>query len=415
MNFLVTPSGELELNSLTDELDIQVAGQFVDQLMDLGVLLLAEGPLLANCPLFCVYKALQPGEKRCIADCKRGGQNHCMAQDPVFLIQSDDVLPQLYPKGYTAIADASKHFHNFPTKKEERQYLGCIHPVTGVFLVYAGLPMGGGNSPAIACRLSNSAIRQLRSTSKAFAGKVVENTWRRSLEGQKYHPEWGHGRVRIGEDGIPACLIWGMVDDFKVHGATKRKCDEGFSAFMDLTVRLGFICQKTKTCPPDQKQKLCGLIYNTEAVPRIILPECKVSRALATLEYVIRQNSRGQLSRLSVAVMGGLLQSLVDATPARQGQTYLRRLYDEIHNVPGVLGKALYYTEISLSMSVLEDLEWWISFLTENPGNESRCGKAGKLAVTFGDGSERVPVEPLNGFAIKGSNSKLGWVLGPLR
>ena len=73
MNFLVTPSGELELNSLTDELDIQVAGQFVDQLMDLGVLLLAEGPLLANCPLFCVDKALQPGEKGCITDCKRGG------------------------------------------------------------------------------------------------------------------------------------------------------------------------------------------------------------------------------------------------------------------------------------------------------------------------------------------------------
>jgi hypothetical protein len=52
-----------------------------------------------------------------------------------------------------------------------------------------------------------------------------------------------------------------------------------------------------------------------------------------------------------------------------------------------LLGRALYYTEIELSLLVLEDLEWWFAFLAENPGNESRSGKAGKLAVTFGDGS----------------------------
>jgi hypothetical protein len=310
-----------------------------------------------------------------------------MGQDPVFLIRSDNVLPQLYPGGYMAIADASKHFHNFPTKKEERQYLGCIHPVSGIFLVYAGLPMGGGNSPAIACRLSNSAIRMIRATDQAFSGDVKENTWCRSLEGHTYRPEWGHGQVHIGKDGLPACLISGMVDDFTVHGPTKRKCGAGFSGFMDLTVCLGFICQKIKTCPPGQKQKLCGLIYDTVSIPKILLPEAKISRACATLEYVIRQNSRGRLSWLSVAVMGGLLQSLVDATPSCQGKTYLRRLYDEIHSIPGLLGRALYYTEIELSMSVLEDLEWCFTFLADNPGNESRSGKAGKLAVTFGDGS----------------------------
>jgi hypothetical protein len=387
MNFLITPEGELELNSLTEEIDIEVAGKFVDELMSLGVLLLATEDLKANCPLFCVDKAGQPGQKRCIADCKRGGQNRCTGQDPCFLIRSNDVLPQLYPGGYTAIADASKFFHNFPTREDERKYLGCIHPVSGIFLVYAGLPMGGGNSPAIACRLSNSAIRMLRETSPAFAGEVRENTWRRSLQGHEYHPEWGHGRVRIGADGEPACLVWGMVDDFKVHGSSKEKCGAGFSAFMDLTVRLGFICKKEKTCPPGQHQKFCGLMYDTHTIPKILLPESKISRARATVEYVIRQNGRGKLSRLSVAVMGGLLQSLVDATPSRQGQTYLRRLYDEIHAVQGLMGKALYYTEILLSMSVLEDLEWWLTFLAENPGNESRCGKAGKLAVTFGDGS----------------------------
>ena len=250
MNFLITLGGELELNSLSDDIDIEVAGKFVDELMSLGVLLLATEDLKANCPLFCVDKAGQPGEKRCIADFKRGGQNKCSGQDPCFLIRSNDVLPQLYPGGYTAIADASKFFHSFPTRKDERKYLGCIHPVSGIFLVYAGLPMGGGNSPAIAFRLSNSAIRMLRETSPAIAGEIKKNTWRSSLEGHEYHPEWGHGRVPIGEDGEPACLIWGMVDDFKVHGPSEKKCGAGFSAFMDLTVHLGFICKKEKTCPP---------------------------------------------------------------------------------------------------------------------------------------------------------------------
>jgi hypothetical protein len=73
-----------------------------------------------------------------------------MGQDPVFLIRSADVLPHLYPEGYSAIADASKHFYNFKTRKEEQLYLGCIYPATGAFLIYVGLPMGEGNSPAIA-------------------------------------------------------------------------------------------------------------------------------------------------------------------------------------------------------------------------------------------------------------------------
>ncbi|MCK7580969.1 MAG: hypothetical protein MZV65_38715, partial [Chromatiales bacterium] len=38
-----------------------------------------------------------------------------------------------------------------------------------------------------------------------------------------------------------------------------------------------------------------------------------------------------ELSRLTLAVVTGLLQSLVEATPQRIGQTYLRRLYDRIH------------------------------------------------------------------------------------
>jgi hypothetical protein len=57
----------------------------------------------------------------------------------------------------------------------------------------------------------------------------------------------------MGSDGLPAALIWVMVDDYLIHAPTKRKCREAFTVFMNHMVRLGFICQCVKTGPPAQK------------------------------------------------------------------------------------------------------------------------------------------------------------------
>jgi hypothetical protein len=73
MNFLVWPSGELELNSEMDEVQLEVAARFVDELISLGVLVEATEELRATGPLFLVPKPGQPGEWRCISDMKRGG------------------------------------------------------------------------------------------------------------------------------------------------------------------------------------------------------------------------------------------------------------------------------------------------------------------------------------------------------
>jgi hypothetical protein len=59
-------------------------------------------------------------------------------------------------------------------------------------------------------------------------------------------------------------------------------------------------------------------------------------------------DDQGILSRLRAAVGGGLLQSLVDATPARQGQTYLRGLYDDVHLTSEKYGRELYYSVMKL-------------------------------------------------------------------
>jgi hypothetical protein len=387
MNFLITPEGELVLNSVMDEIEQEAAGRFIDELIALGILLPAQGPLLANCPLFCVDKANQPGQKRCIADMKRGGQNACIGKDPVYLSQKETILPRLYPGGYSAVADASKQFHNFKTKPSERQYLGCIHPVTGEQYVWAGLPMGAANSPAISCRITNSALRMIREREPVFQGTIDTNTWKDAMAGDDYDPRKGHGRILMGPDGLPAALLWVMVDDYLVHAPTKKKCCQAFSAFMDHMLRMGFICQPIKTSPPKQVQKFCGMLFDTTGAPTIRIPEEKISRARATIDYVRALNDQGVLSRLTAAVMGGLLQSLVEGTPSRQGQTYLRRLYDNIHHTTPLFGKPLYYTKVILGTATLDDLQWWDRFLQCNPGNTSRAGHMGTLGVTWGDGS----------------------------
>ena len=175
MNFLVLPSGDLVLNNDMDDKQLEVAAKFVDQLVALGVLVEADS-ILANCPLFCVSKAGQPDEFRCIADMRRGGQNACIASDPVYFQRGHDILNCLYAGGYSAVADQSKYFHNYLTLLSERPYLGTIHPVTNKCYVYRGLPMGSSNSPAIACRIGNSFLRKLRDECDAFQGVPVENS-----------------------------------------------------------------------------------------------------------------------------------------------------------------------------------------------------------------------------------------------
>jgi hypothetical protein len=121
----------------------------------LGVLVQVKpGEMLANGRLFCLPKPGQPGQWRILSDMKRGGQNAAVGLDPTVFPKSGMILDQLYAGGYSAVVDASKFFYNFPTRPDERPYLGCIHPRdVNVHYTYQSIPMGGSNSPAIAGRV----------------------------------------------------------------------------------------------------------------------------------------------------------------------------------------------------------------------------------------------------------------------
>jgi hypothetical protein len=179
-----------------------------------------------------------------------------MGKDPVYLVRTEDILPKLYTGGWSAVADASKHFHNFKTRKNERKYLGCVHPSDGSKWMYCGLPMGTTNAPAIACSLGSSGVRKLRDDNPTFSGWIIENTWGNTLMGTTYQAGVGHGRVEIKEDGTPVALIFSMVDDLLVHGLDKESTKRAFTEFMNHSVCLGFICQHIKTVvlPPKNKR-----------------------------------------------------------------------------------------------------------------------------------------------------------------
>ncbi len=96
--------------------------------------------------------------------------------------------------------------------------------------------MGSGQSPALDCRFGLSVLRRLAEEEPIVQGAIHENGWRTRLMGEAYRPEQGSGLIRIGEDGLPAALIWAFVDDFKIHASTRAKLITALNAFMDLAL-----------------------------------------------------------------------------------------------------------------------------------------------------------------------------------
>jgi hypothetical protein len=391
MNFLETPADGLTPNSNLVGDELAAAVEFTEELKSLLVI----GPprpgttVRCNAPLFVLPKPGQSGQWRVIADMKTGGQNECIGRDPVFLRKQGDILEQLYAGGHSAVADASKYFYQFPTKSEEQEFLGFIHPGTGELLVYYGLPMGSANSPAVAGRMGASFVRALKeSRPDLFGGVAVENSWRRTFAKEGvYDDRLGHGFTRLGSDGLPPVLVFFHVDDFLVHGPTYEKTAAAMTALMDAAVDVGMLFNPSKVTPPAHCVKYCGYLYDTTEIPTLRIPEDKLARSLAILDYVLSQP--GEMSGLALSVVYGTLQLLVAASPSNVGQTYLRQAYDSLYEGSEEQEDSRYllYRRIVISPGALADLQWWQAALRAGLCRVVRYDKSGMLVATFGDGS----------------------------
>jgi hypothetical protein len=94
MNFLKEPTSHILPNAdLTPE-QKTLAGEFVDELINLGVLLpeTETEKVVANAPLFCLPKPGQPGQWRVLADMKLGRQNEAIGRDLTVFPRGDVIL-----------------------------------------------------------------------------------------------------------------------------------------------------------------------------------------------------------------------------------------------------------------------------------------------------------------------------------
>lgn len=401
MNFLAEPIHQLQPNAKMNAEEQVVAEEFVDELVALGVLgppdTLSDGSLMdvvTNAPLFTVPKPGQPGQYRCIADMLKGGQNSVVGSDPVFLPRASHIIMEMCYGGYSAVFDFSKYFYNFPTSQEDRPYLGLIHPRTEEILAYYGLPMGSGNSPAIACRGGQAFLRLVRETCSLFRGTASANCWWTGFNFEArtgYDPCKGFGYILTNRHG-QAVRVYGFVDDFLIHAATKQLCHEA-NFFMDVAFRLSM--------PPlemlwsySQCVKFLGFEFDTSGFPVLCVPLPKRERALAVVEYLLSSPRDQEFSRLSLAVSTGILQSLVEATANRIGATYLWSHYDTLHPEGAGTGLGPYCTKTPLPSQLRDELLWW-QFLLRSPfGRFSRIRRSATLIPDWVTGRALVLVVP---------------------
>jgi hypothetical protein len=107
------------------------------------------------------------------------------------------------------------------------------------------------------------------------------------LEGSGFDPKLGIGRVLIGSDELPSCLIWIHVDDIFLHGLTREKCTSTLKKILDLTVLVGLICHRTKLKPPTQIDKFCGFLNDSKTIPNVRVPDLKILQALILLGFLM--------------------------------------------------------------------------------------------------------------------------------
>lgn len=113
------------------------------------------------------------------------------------------------------------------------------------------------------------------------------------------------------------------MDNFKIHALTKQKLIVVLNAFMNLALKLGLVCQRVKTKPLAQVQKYCGFIYDTMGVPTLCIPQDKYVRGPAVIQFLKAGRPSIEVSRLTLAIIMELIQSMVEVTPQWVGQIFL--------------------------------------------------------------------------------------------
>jgi hypothetical protein len=139
-----------------------------------------------------------------------------------------------------------------------------------------------------------------------FGGVGEFNTLYKGLNGNGYSLALGHGLVLLSTDWLPVVKIFVHCDYFCIHGPSHAKTVAALNALIDRANDVGLLFNPTKVNPPSHRAKYCSFIYDTPEMP--------------TLRNYMETRREGQISRLALSVVTGLLQFLVDPSRSRTGQ-----------------------------------------------------------------------------------------------
>jgi hypothetical protein len=197
----------------------------------------------------------------------------------------------------------------------------------------------------------------LKAHFSAFQGTPRTNCfWTGFSETGEYDSTLSYGYVLLGPDGKPAARIWAHSDDFLLHSASYATTAKALKLFLDTAVECGLLCHPGKLTPPSQVVKYCGFMLDSIGIPTMRIPLEKREHAITMVDYLLFGKATTEYSQLSLSVVAGVLESLVEATPSRLGHTYLRRMHLLVHPEGAETGASPYYTKTSLTVAVLRDL-----------------------------------------------------------
>lgn len=105
------------------------------------------------------------------------------------------------------------------------------------------------------------------------------------------------------------------------------------------------------------------------------------------VEYILSCPLDKLFLRLALAVVAGVLESLVDGTPQRLGHTYLRQTHWLVHPPNMGTGALPYYTKTEVPALVRAELKWWSHILKYHAERQAHSSRSATLVPTWGDGS----------------------------
>ena len=151
--------------------------------------------------------------------------------------------------------------------------------------------------------------------------------------------------------------VFHYLDDFIVVGSPETsECSEAMATLLETCAYLGVPVAEHKLDGPSTCLTFLGIEVDT-MVGELRLPTDKLQRLQATLQ---KWGDRKACGRRQLESLVGLLNHACKVV--RSGRSFLRRMLDLLHTVPG---HRRYPHPIRLNQDFRSDLAWWQAFATQ--------------------------------------------------